>query len=83
MRSNSPIKPSLKTAVLMGGLLAISVLSGCQVTPVAAWEKGTLAEPVMSPSGLPQYSAINTHIYTSKETAKGGDGVAGGGCGCN
>lgn len=64
-------------AVLCGGL------QGCQVTPVAAWEKGILAEPVMSPSGLAQYSGINTHVYTSKETAKGGDGVAGGGCGCN
>ena len=81
MRLNSLVKNPLRGVLL--ATLATLLLSGCQVTPVAAWEKGTLAEPVMSPSGLAQYNAINTHIYTSKETARGGDGVAGGGCGCN
>lgn len=83
MRSNSTAKVFLKKITFMGLSLAILILNGCQITPVAAWEKGTLAEPVMSPAGLAQYNTINTHIYTSKETAKGGDGVAGGGCGCN
>lgn len=70
-------------AAALSILTALMVLTGCQVTPVAAWEKGVLAEPVMSTAGLSQYRAINTHVYTSKETAKGGDGVSGGGCGCN
>lgn len=67
----------------MLALTSTIVLSACQVQPVNAWEKGTLAEPTMSPSGLGHYNAINSHVYTSKETIKGGEGVAGGGCGCN
>jgi|TARA_B110000008_G_scaffold219412_1_gene219290 hypothetical protein len=28
-------------------------------------------------------SALNDHIFFSKEAASGGDNAAGGGCGCN
>lgn len=74
-----------KAAVIKvaAGAVILALLTACQTTPVAAWEKGVLAEPEMSPAGLAQYKAVNTHVYTSKETARGGDGVAGGGCGCN
>lgn len=75
----------IKTNICCLAMVFLSTigLSGCQITPVAAWEKGVLADPTMSPSGLAQFSAINSHVYTSKETIKGGEGVAGGGCGCN
>lgn len=59
-------------------------LSGCSsIKPVKAWEKGILAEPVMSPAGLALHNGVNEHVFTSKEAVRGGGGVAGGGCGCN
>lgn len=70
----------LRTAIC---LAVLSSLSACQITPVNAWEKSVLAEPTMSPGGIAHYSNINSHVFTSKETIKGGEGVAGGGCGCN
>jgi hypothetical protein len=60
------------------------LLSACSsITPVKPWQKGTLAEPVMNPGGLGYETALHNHVYTSKESPKGGEGVAGGGCGCN
>jgi len=31
----------------------------------------------------PAGTALNEHIWFSRETASGGQGVGGGGCGCN
>lgn len=76
-------KPLCLSVSLLTITLMATLLSACQVVPVSAWEKGTLADPTMSPSGLAQFGSINSHVYTSKETIKGGEGVAGGGCGCN
>jgi len=28
-------------------------------------------------------NSFESHVYFSKEASRGGDGVAGGGCGCN
>lgn len=83
-KTTANTRPNTRTVItIVSTVLLASLLAGCQTTPVAAWEKGVLAEPAMSPKGLAQYNAVNTHVYTSKETARGGDGVAGGGCGCN
>ena len=68
-------------------LLSAMLLSGCALLPpvsdVKSWEKVTLADPVMAPGGLADDNGLFSHVYTSKETAKGGGGVGGGGCGCN
>jgi Domain of unknown function (DUF4266) len=59
-------------------------LSGCvTVTPVAPWQKGTLAKPEMGMEAEPLERVLREHIYTSKEAAAGGTAVGGGGCGCN
>lgn len=61
----------------------ILIFSGC-IQDVSPWEKETLAKPTMKEGGINSLSKkFEEHIYTSKEASKGGNGVAGGGCGCN
>ncbi len=57
------------------------MLSAC--TTVQPWEKDLLAKPSMAlvPDKLELY--LDDHIYFSKEASTGGQGVGGGGCGCN
>jgi Domain of unknown function (DUF4266) len=47
-------------------------------------EKNTLALETMQSEGpLPGLARTDGHVYFSKEAARGGTGVGGGGCGCN
>jgi len=48
-----------------------------------AWNRGHLADPIMSLDGDPLSRTLWEHIHTSKEGAAGNGGAAGGGCGCN
>ena len=50
---------------------------------VQPWEKGDLARPQMALEPDAADARFIQHIYTSKESASGGYGVGGGGCGCN
>jgi hypothetical protein len=51
---------------------------------VQPWEKETLGSTSMSEAGTnPLLNQYEEHIFFSKESSKGGSGVAGGGCGCN
>jgi Domain of unknown function (DUF4266) len=66
------------------GLLPALALGGCGVfQPPQAWEKGKLARPEMKMDKDPLEARFTSHTYFSKEAASGGDGVGGGGCGCN
>jgi hypothetical protein len=62
-------------------LVSVTLASGCQ--PVQAWERGTLAKPEMAVDANPLETALNNHIYFSKEASNGGHSATGGGCGCN
>ena len=62
-------------------LAALTVLSGCSA--VQPWERGRLAQPGMGLDADMLLSAMDEHVYSSKEAASGGIGPAGGGCGCN
>jgi hypothetical protein len=56
---------------------------GC-VQDVKPWEKNIHAKETMKEAGLNNLeSKFEEHIYFSKEATKAGNGVAGGGCGCN
>jgi Domain of unknown function (DUF4266) len=61
-------------------LIAV-LLSSC--TTVQPWEKDLLAKPSMALITSKIDSALDEHIYFSKEASLGGQGVGGGGCGCN
>lgn len=60
---------------------SLLLVTGCQ--HVKPWQRGTLAEPVMRADRDAVGDGLNEHIWFSRETATGGRGVGGGGCGCN
>ncbi len=64
-------------------LAAATALGGCAMQPPQAWEKGNLARKEMTMENDPLEQAFSQHVYFSKESASGGYGVGGGGCGCN
>lgn len=67
-----------------GLLLALALsTSGCSSLGVKPWERGTLARQDMLMAADPLDLAFDEHIYFSKEASSGGQGFAGGGCGCN
>jgi len=63
-------------------LLALAACSGCAAA-VKPWDRDLLAKPSMRLVPHPMLSAIDDHIYFSKEASTGGMDVSGGGCGCN
>jgi hypothetical protein len=73
----------MKRALLAVLCLAVGSLSACANLGAKPWERETLARPDMNPDGEPLRSALDDHIYFSKEAASGGRGFGGGGCGCN
>lgn len=64
--------------LLIGSLMLLSACSTVQ-----PWQKDLLAKPSMALVADENESALDEHIYFSKEAASGGQGVGGGGCGCN
>ena len=68
-------------------LLATAMVwvSGCtNIEPwVKPYERDRLADPIMALDGDPVSTAYIQHVYEAREGARGGEGSAGGGCGCN
>lgn len=69
-------------------LLALNglFLGGCAGTSAARvqpWQRATLASYAMRSDRDPLEVAMAEHIYFSRESASGGRGVGGSGCGCN
>jgi len=62
-------------------LMLAGSLSACGSIGIKPWERDLHARADMQGSALD--SAIDEHIYFSKEASSGGRGFAGGGCGCN
>lgn len=58
-------------------------LAACSSLGVNPWERDILAKPEMAIDSTPLTSALDDHIYFSKEASSGGRSFAGGGCGCN
>jgi hypothetical protein len=50
---------------------------------VKPYERSNLADPIMSMNRNPVALAYAKHVFESREGARGADGGAGGGCGCN
>ncbi len=75
------MKSRLNRTLLLAALACLA--SGCAMQPPQAWEKGNLARKEMTMDADPLDQAFTQHIYFSKESASGGYGVGGGGCGCN
>jgi hypothetical protein len=63
--------------------VALLALQGCALEPVQPWDRDLLAQEKMQLVPDAVENAMDEHIYFSKEAASGGQGVGGGGCGCN
>jgi hypothetical protein len=61
----------------------ITLASGCSSLGVEPWERDLLAKKQMALTSSPIDSALDDHIYFSKEASSGGKSFGGGGCGCN
>jgi hypothetical protein len=67
-------------------LVALALaLSGCgNIEPwVKPYERQALADPIMSFDPNPVSTAYIDHVFDAREGARGANGTAGGGCGCN
>lgn len=64
------------------GLLLLGA-TGCSSVRVQPWERGDLASYGMRADRDPIAVAMGEHVFFSRETANGGRGVGGSGCGCN
>ena len=62
-------------------VLAAALLAGC--VRVQAHQRGYLAKPTMNPQAAPLEQKLDTHVQEYREGSMGGNGVGGGGCGCN
>jgi hypothetical protein len=66
-------------------LLLLAGLSGCSgIEPwVKPYERDRLADPIMALDIDPVSTSYIQHVFEAREGARGGEGAAGGGCGCN
>jgi len=64
-------------------VLTLMAISACSSMGIQPWERDLLAKDSMQL--VPDYldNFMDEHIYFSKEASSGGQGVGGGGCGCN
>lgn len=73
---------SFRRVFLVLGLASTTMLAGCVQPWVKPYERQNLADPIMA-----EQHALSTyymkHVYENRESARGADGGAGGGCGCN
>lgn len=64
-------------------LLIPALMSLPSCAKVSPWERGNLSKKSMSPDRDPLGDSMSDHMYFSREASLGGNGVGGGGCGCN
>ncbi len=85
-------KINIKTLVHYSLLFSFLLLSGCSTLKtggmfaketVEPWHKELLAEERMQLNPYPLENSADQKIYYSRESANGGQGIGGGGCGCN
>ena len=74
----------MKTKIKLTLLFPLIIsATGCASLGVEPWERDLLAKDEMALSASPIDSALDDHIYFSKEASSGGKSFGGGGCGCN
>ncbi|TQV86758.1 DUF4266 domain-containing protein [Aliikangiella coralliicola] len=66
-------------------LVTTLVISGCSsLEPwVKPYERQNLADPIMAFGRNPVSDNYLHHVHQAREAARGAEGSAGGGCGCN
>lgn len=70
--------------LILSALIVMFLTAGCGIQPwVKPYERANLADPIMSFSRDPVANAYINHVFEAREGARGAEGGAGGGCGCN
>ena len=69
--------------VFAGTTLAALMAFGVGCATVEPYQKGNLSDYTMRSDRDELSSVMNSHIQFSREASTGGEGVGGGGCGCN
>ncbi|MBU2875418.1 DUF4266 domain-containing protein [Marinobacter salexigens] len=76
-----------KTTIIVPLIMALMVLATAGCSSIEPWvkpyERDRLADPIMSLSRHGKADSYMNHVYQSRESARGAEGGAGGGCGCN
>ena len=75
-----------KFVLPLAAILLVVFGAGCSSADLARvrpWERATLADYTMRADRDPLHTSMTEHRYFSRETATGGRGVGGSGCGCN
>jgi len=74
----------IKIALITTVLSTLLCSSCSSVEPwVKPYERQRISDPIMSFSRDPVSDAYLSHVHDAREGARGADGGAGGGCGCN
>jgi len=71
---------------LLLAALGVAALGGCtsaKLVRVQPWERTTLSDYTLRPDRDPLATTMSEHVYFSRESASGGRGIGGSGCGCN
>tara|TARA_B100000212_G_scaffold333263_2_gene302450 strand:+ start:1587 stop:1817 length:231 start_codon:yes stop_codon:yes gene_type:complete len=64
-------------------ILVALIAFGAGCATVEPYQKGNLSDYTMRSDRDELASVMNSHIQYSREASTGGEGVGGGGCGCN
>ena len=64
-------------------LVSVLLIASCSGLGVKPWQRDIHAQQEMAMDADSLDIAVDAHIYFSKEASSGGQGFAGGGCGCN
>jgi hypothetical protein len=74
---------SLQRQLIILGFCAINWACASIEPWVQPYERENLADPIMSVNRNPVASSYTNHAFQAREGARGAEGGAGGGCGCN
>ncbi len=73
---------SAKVVLLLATMLGMAACGSIEPW-VKPYERDRLADPIMFLDAHPVSTSYIQHVYEAREGARGGEGAAGGGCGCN
>lgn len=69
--------------MLLALIVPLTALAVHGCVNVQPWQRDRLASEAMALDADAVTNGLDEHIYFSKESASGGRGFGGGGCGCN
>ncbi|MBL4794533.1 MAG: DUF4266 domain-containing protein [Pseudomonadales bacterium] len=79
------LQAQIRLSLIVFIVIVMTALSACShIKPwVKPYERSNLADNVMKLDRDPVNSSYLHHVYQAREGARGAEGGAGGGCGCN